>query len=78
MTDFVGRQAPLLRAIWQERVPGGKFAKKTIDFSVTKSSKTRIRGFPNRTHVDTYPSHPMASARVAFSGSPPDGSIGAI
>ncbi len=29
LTDFVGRQAPLLRAVWQDLVPAGKFVRKT-------------------------------------------------
>jgi hypothetical protein len=78
LTDFVGAKLRFCARSGKSPVPGGKFARKTTDFGVTKSSKTRIRGFPNRAHVDTYPTRPTASARVVFSGSPPDGSIGAV
>jgi len=61
---------PLLRPIWQERFLEPIFRAKAGIFPVTKSSKPVVWAFPKRAGIDTYASHPLALARVAFSGSP--------
>jgi hypothetical protein len=73
---FAGK-APLLRGLWQAQFPYAIFGCKTRALPVTKTSKTGLWAFPKQAGVDTYASHPMASARVAFSGSLRTGSIGA-
>ena len=70
-------EAGLLRSFWQERPARPDLAQQMRGSAVIKSSKDRPRAFPKRVRVGTYRSHPMASARVAFSGSLRTGSIGA-
>jgi hypothetical protein len=67
-----------LRRLWQERFHEAVLPPQTLVFAVIKSSKAEPFPFPKQGDVDTYPSHPMASARVAFSGSLGTGSIGVI
>ena len=74
----LGAKTPLLRRLWQERFHGAVLAAQTLVFAVIKSSKAAPCPFPKQGDVDTYPSHPTALARVAFSGSLRTGSIGAI
>ncbi len=64
--------------LWQERFREAILPSQTTVFAVIKSSKERLFPFPKQGDVDTYRSRPMASARVAFSGSLGTGSIGVI
>ena len=65
----LGAKTPLLRRLWQERFHEAVLPPQTLVFAVIKSSKAEPFPFPKQGDVDTYPSHPTASARVAFSGS---------
>jgi hypothetical protein len=74
----LGLKTPLLRGLWQGWFHEAVLAPQTLVFAVIKSSKAETCPFPKQGDVDTYPSRPTASARVAFSGSLGTGSIGAI
>src|SRR2546423_9695372 len=69
----LGAKTPLLRHLWQERFHEAVLPLQTPVFAVIKSAKAGSCPFPKQGDVDTYPSRPMASARVAFSGSLGDG-----
>src|SRR5690242_15864349 len=71
------RKPPLLRLIWQGRFHQPNFPTKTVVLPVTKTAKPVLLAFPKGAGVDTYAPHPLALARVAFSGSSGFGSIGA-
>ena len=76
-----------LRASWAQSSAFARFLARAVPSSSILAQKPRFGrhkilknaplAFPKQACVDTYASHPMASARVAFSGSLRTGSIGA-
>ena len=72
------QSSAFLRSFWQEFGVAGQSGRPVCRFSaVIISRKIRHRPFPKPAGIGTYPSHPMAWPRAAFSGSLRTGSIGA-